>query len=253
MESANRFPKVVAFDVDGTLVEVGHDIPLKLGVLLQELVKVAQVAIISGRSLHEIDKVLATMSLDENFKGNLFALPACGASLHAYDEGWSEIYMHAMSEDEHQHIEGVLHEHALDSAHLSKEGLYMPRIINRGSAITLVAFDHELSPEEKRAWDPTREKREALKSIIEPLLPSHTVTIGGLGSLDITQKGVDKGYGVRELAKHLSIKEEEIIFVGDMLFPGGNDYPVTQTDARTISVTGPEDTIKFVEGLLGKF
>ena len=33
-----------------------------------------------------------------------------------------------------------------------------------------------------------------------------------------------------------------MIYVGDALFPGGNDYPVVRTGIATIAVTGPPQT-----------
>ncbi len=33
-----------------------------------------------------------------------------------------------------------------------------------------------------------------------------------------------------------------MIFIGDTLFPGGNDYPVLETGIETISIKDPEET-----------
>jgi phosphomannomutase len=42
-----------------------------------------------------------------------------------------------------------------------------------------------------------------------------------------------------------------MLFVGDRLDEGGNDYPVKATGVRTVAVTGWQDTAAFVEKFLG--
>jgi len=50
--------------------------------------------------------------------------------------------------------------------------------------------------------------------------------MGGATSIDVTKPGIDKAYGVRKLRDILGISLKEMIFIGDALFPGGNDYPL---------------------------
>ena len=63
-------------------------------------------------------------------------------------------------------------------------------------------------------------------------------------------KGIDKGYGVEEMRKHLDIEIAKMIFTGDALYEGGNDEPVKRTGIDTIAVEGPEDTKKLIRGWL---
>ena len=49
--------------------------------------------------------------------------------------------------------------------------------------------------------------------------------MGGATSIDVTKPGIDKAYGIRKLRDVLGISLKEMIFVGDALFAGGNDYP----------------------------
>jgi hypothetical protein len=41
-----------------------------------------------------------------------------------------------------------------------------------------------------------------------------------------------------------------MIYVGDALFPGGNDYPAIEAGVVSIQVQGPGETRKVVETLL---
>jgi len=69
----------------------------------------------------------------------------------------------------------------------------------------------------------------------------------GVTSIDITRKGIDKGYGIVQIEKHLHVKVSEMVFVGDALYEGGNDHPVIRTGIDTLAVTGPEDTKKLLK------
>ena len=44
---------------------------------------------------------------------------------------------------------------------------------------------------------------------------------------------------------------EDILFIGDALFAGGNDYPVKALGIDCISVNGPEETMEIIQTLLG--
>ena len=66
--------------------------------------------------------------------------------------------------------------------------------------------------------------------------------IGGTTSVDITKKGFDKEWGIRKFAEHRGIDHSEIIFFGDKLHPGGNDFAASKV-VDCIAVTNPEDTL----------
>ncbi|HAD96458.1 MAG TPA: HAD family hydrolase, partial [Cryomorphaceae bacterium] len=50
-----------------------------------------------------------------------------------------------------------------------------------------------------------------------------------------------------KLKEILEIELSEMIFIGDALFPGGNDYPVKQTKVVSISVRDPQETKRIIE------
>ena len=62
--------------------------------------------------------------------------------------------------------------------------------------------------------------------------------------------GIDKGYGIRKLRDILGIGIEEMIFVGDAVFPGGNDYPAKQAGALSIEVKDPHETKRVIEAII---
>jgi phosphomannomutase len=50
------------------------------------------------------------------------------------------------------------------------------------------------------------------------------MSIGGLTSVDVTETGTDKGTRLAKLVSALVLTTDATMFVGDALFPGGNDY-----------------------------
>jgi phosphomannomutase len=48
----------------------------------------------------------------------------------------------------------------------------------------------------------------------------------------------------------LGVPIKEMIFVGDALFPGGNDEPARKTGATCIKVRDPEETGRVIEAVI---
>ncbi|MCH8889020.1 HAD hydrolase family protein, partial [Patescibacteria group bacterium] len=74
--------------------------------------------------------------------------------------------------------------------------------------------------------------------------------IGGTTSIDVTKKGIDKAYGIQKIEKSLNIRRDNMLFIGDAVFPGGNDYSVKEAGVKTIQVSGPEETKEIIRELL---
>ena len=94
-----------------------------------------------------------------------------------------------------------------------------------------------------------REARQ-LKANLDPQLPDCAINIGGSTSIDITRKGVDKGYAVRQLAKATGLGLADMLFLGDAIFPGGNDEPVRLAGVDSVRVRDVEETKRIVEALI---
>src|ERR1700675_2151281 len=62
--------------------------------------------------------------------------------------------------------------------------------------------------------------------------------------------GIDKAYGIRKLRDLLGISLQEMIFVGDALFVGGNDYPAKEAGVVSIPVRGPSETKPVTEAII---
>jgi hydroxymethylpyrimidine pyrophosphatase-like HAD family hydrolase len=73
--------------------------------------------------------------------------------------------------------------------------------------------------------------------------------MGGTTSLDVTKPGIDKAYGIRKLRDILKISLAEMIFIGDALFAGGNDYPAEEAGVVCIPVRGPDETKLVIQAI----
>ena len=93
-------------------------------------------------------------------------------------------------------------------------------------------------------------KRKKIKAVLDTLIPEFSVRLGGATSIDVTKPGIDKAYGIGKLRDILGIQLKEMIYVGDALFPGGNDYPAKQAGVISIPVRDPNETKRVIETII---
>jgi hypothetical protein len=86
--------------------------------------------------------------------------------------------------------------------------------------------------------------------VLSPMIPEFTIRLGGATSIDVTRPGIDKAYGIKKLSEIQKIEIEQMLFIGDALFPGGNDYPAKELGVTTIQVRDPEETKRVIETFL---
>jgi phosphomannomutase len=89
-----------------------------------------------------------------------------------------------------------------------------------------------------------------VKTILDKSLKEFSITMGGSTSIDITKPGIDKAYGIGKLNEVLGIKIADMLFIGDALFKGGNDYPARKTGVDCIQVRDPEETKRVIETII---
>ena len=139
---------------------------------------------------------------------------------------------------------------AIDQSGVKPAKVWGEQIEDRGSQITFSALGQEAPLQEKVKWDPDFTKRKKMKTILDGLIPEFSVRLGGSTSIDVTKPGIDKAYGIKKLRDVLAISIEEMIFIGDALFPGGNDYPAEQAGALSIRVRDPHETKRVIEAIV---
>jgi phosphomannomutase len=241
--------KLIVFDLDGTLAESKSAIDAEMATLLVSLLVPMKVAIISGAAFAQFEKqVLAHLPQDEHL-AKLSILPTCGTRFFQYDGSWRKLYSEDLSDAQKQKIIHALNEAVAASGYAAKK-TWGDVIEDRESQITYSALGQQAPLDEKKKWDPDFAKRKKIKAALDVALPEFSVRLGGETSIDVTLPGIDKAYGIRKLRDILAIPIQEMIYVGDALFPGGNDYPARETGARCIQVRDPDETKRVIETVL---
>lgn len=238
--------KLVVFDLDGTLAESKASVDAEMAVLLGDLLRIVRVAIISGGNWPQFQKqVISHLPPNANLKA-LSLLPTCGTKFYRYAGDWQLVYSEGFTGPERDKIIGAL-KSVVESSHVATPGTWGELIEDRGSQITFSALGQEAPLDEKKKWDPNFAKRKRMQALLTQLIPEFSVRLGGATSIDVTQPGIDKAYGIRKLRDLLGISTAEMIFIGDALFPGGNDYPAQQAGVASIRVRDSDETKRLIE------
>ena len=242
--------QLIVFDLDGTLAESKSSIDAEMSKLLHNLLSVIKVAIISGGDWPQFEKqVLSNLPHDECLE-NLSLLPTCGTKFYKYDKGdWEKIYSEDFTVKEKKKITGSLAK-AIDETGFKEKRVWGEIIEDRGSQITYSSLGQQAPLEEKIKWDPDFAKRRKIKTFLDRLIPEFSVRLGGTTSVDITKPGIDKAYGIKKLMDILGIAIQDMIFVGDALFPGGNDYPAEEAGVLSIKVRDPNESKRVIEAIV---
>jgi phosphomannomutase len=241
--------KLVIFDLDGTLAESKSAIDAEMAQLLDHLLGLVKVAVISGGDWQQFeDQVLAHLGRDERLK-SLSLLPTCGTRFYRYGNHWELLYAEDFTTAERAKILDAL-QRTIDRAGGTPHRVWGDVIQDRGSQITFSALGQLAPLEEKQKWDPDFAKRKQMTAALEKLIPEFSVHLGGATSIDVTQHGIDKGYGIRKLRDVLRIEIHEMIYIGDALFPGGNDFPAKEAGALSIQVKDPHETKRVIEAII---
>jgi hypothetical protein len=241
--------KLIVFDLDGTLAASKSPLDAEMASLLHDLLGVVKVAVISGGAWLQFEKqVLSKLPQDESL-ARLSILPTCGTEFFQYTGKWKKLYSEDITADGKQKIVSSLKK-AIGTAGFHVEKTWGDAIEDRGSQITYSALGQQAPLEEKEKWDADFAKRKKIKAILDTLIPEFSVRIGGATSIDITKPGIDKAYGIKKLQETLGISVKEMIYIGDALFVGGNDYPAEQAGVISIPVRGPNETKRVIEAII---
>lgn len=260
MYHKRRMKKLIAFDLDGTLAPSKSPLPDLMGVLLNDLLGKFHVCIISGGKYELFQhQVLTHLQAEPARLKKLHLMPTSGTRYYSYDQlknDWKLEYAENLPADKKAEIIEALND-SLDEAGYREKKTYGDIIEDRDSQITLSVLGQEIvaalgmeGVKLKEAWDPDGSKKIKLRNLIAPRIPEFEVRAAGATSIDVTRPGIDKAYGIRKLMQRTGVKKDEILFMGDRLIEGGNDYPVKAMGIDCIEVSNWEDTAIALEAIL---
>lgn len=246
-----QFPyKMVAFDLDGTLTKSKEPITKETASLLHDLSLLTKVVVISGGSFLNFQEQLLH-SLEPS--PNIILLPTEGSERFEYDSNvkeWKMTDKEIFSGKIKKEVTRVLKEIIASGKYDIPSNPKGEYIEDRDTEITFSALGQKAPLEKKEKWDPDHKKRFKIKEAIEAKIDNIMVAVAGTTSLDILPKGFNKAKGLRILLEKLGIGLDEIVFVGDAIVPGGNDYSVFEAGIKSIKVNGPKDTENIIKEML---
>jgi phosphomannomutase len=247
----NETLRLVAFDLDDTLTVSKSKIDQHMADLLVDLLARLDVCIITGGKFGQIRaQVLQYLHAPAGRLGHLHIMPTAGTRYYVWRNGaWHRRYAEDLTEDEKRRIVNVLAAAAKDLGFWERSP-WGDIIEDRGSQITYSALGQRAPADAKHEWDPDGSKKRKLRDYTAERLPDLEVRVGGTTSIDVTRNGIDKAFGIKRLMEQLSISPDELLFIGDRLEEGGNDYPVRALGVRWVEVTQWQDTARYVQDLL---
>jgi len=241
---------LIAFDLDGTLAESKQPLGEPMGDALARLLQVAHVAVISGGDWPQFDKQVASRLPERADRSRLWLMPTTGTKLYTHREGqWAPVYAELFEEAQKQAILAAF-DASLEATGFVPEEVWGERIEDRGSQITFSALGQQAPIHAKEIWDPDFAKRKVIQADLRQRLPGLSINMGGATSIDITREGVDKAYGLKKLRDASGIALETMMFIGDAIFPGGNDYPAKELGLDTVRVRDPQETLAVIDAIV---
>lgn len=253
--------KVIAFDLDGTLAPSKSPLPDRMGLALSNLLDNYHVCVISGGKFEQFEKqLLGNLKVEPDKLEKLHMMPTCGTRYYHYDlvgGRWELVYAEDFTKEQKDKIAKALDE-AAEHFGYKESKVYGEVIEDRGSQISWSALGQDivdvLGPEEgvrlKEEWDPDNKKKMDMVAYVSVLIPEFEVRAGGTTTIDVTKKGIDKAYGMKKLTEILEISQDEILFIGDKLLEGGNDYPVKAMGIDCMEISDWQQTALVVEAIV---
>jgi len=256
--SKDKNKKLIVFDLDGTLAESKSAIDREMGRLLRQLLQKKMVAVISGGKLAQFQKqIIARLNASPTLLKNLFLFPTISMAFYRYrGKKLVKVYAHEFTKSEKEKIFRAFDAAFKKTKYVHPKKVYGTIIEDRGTQITFSALGQNIvdvlgmkGVHLKEKWAKT-DPRPQIMEAMKPYLKGFEVASGGLTSIDVTRKGIDKAYGVRQIKQHLRVPIRDMLFVGDRIFPGGNDYPALKTSVEYVQVAGPIETKKLIRFLI---
>ncbi len=250
---------LIVFDLDGTLIETKSPMDEEMSRLFSELLKVKKVAVIGGGK-YEVFKslFLEKLKCPKSLLKNLFIFPTTSTSFYKYNRGWKNVYSLRLSAKQVKKIKDTFERVFREIGYKHPKKTYGEIIEDRGTQVSFSVFGQDLvtvlgkkGVQMKKRWKkkhtPTKMK---IAKLMAKYLPEFEVRAAGYTTVDVTKKGIDKAYGLKKIKKYLKVPFSKMLFIGDAIYPGGNDYAVLRTGVDYMAVSGPQETKKIIRELI---
>jgi phosphomannomutase len=253
--------QLIVFDLDGTLAPSKSSADRKMIGLILKLLEVKKMAVIGGGKYSQFKQQLLDQLPRRDVRlHNLFLFPTTSNAFYRYHASWKNVYSLTLSSMEKTSIRKAMKEVLKEIDYVPPKKIYGVVLEDRTTQMSFSPLGQDVVTvlgkkgiRMKEEWKKKNDKiRFKIAKLLGERLPKLEVRVGGLTTIDITRKGIDKAYGVRQIEKHLNIPIRDMVFIGDALYPGGNDAAARKTGIDCISVRGPEDTKRIIQRIIAK-
>lgn len=252
---------LIVFDLDGTLTETKSNLRPDMAKALAALLQEKKVAVIGGGSYRQFrTQFISNLDCPSRLLERLFIFPTTATAFYRYHNGWKNVYAHFLSTAQKRTIRKAVRDVLNEIHYLPPKKIYGKTLEDRQSQMSYSFLGQDvvarLGPKGVRLKERWTKENTPLKLKIarrlQKRLPGLEVHAAGFTTIDITQRGIDKAYGVRQIEKTLNIPIKDMVFIGDALSPGGNDAAAKKTGVQTIPTSGPKETIRIIKKILSR-
>ena len=234
--------KVIAMDLDGTLTQHRQPLPKKNIDALKELSKKYKLIMVGAGQVERIFNQMEKFPID--IIGNY------GMQYGVYNKKTGAIdlvFNKAVKVDKKQSEERVNYlrnkygytEFKGDSVEFHPSG-----------CITFPILGTKADKGDKIAFDPDRKKRRKIYLEVCEIFSDYEVFVGGSSSFDMSPKGVNKYFALKDFAETNGYSQDEILFIGDDYGFGGNDEPVYLSNIPFLEIDNFETFSDKIKDLL---
>jgi hydroxymethylpyrimidine pyrophosphatase-like HAD family hydrolase len=168
--------------------------------LLNQLAKKYKVNVISGTGM---DYLMPNVIDQLEKNKNITLSPTCGTRLVALKNGeYTLLYEELLTDVEIKDILAAF-DYALDKVGHHPAQVWGEMVENRGTQVTFSAQGQQAPSDVKLAYDPDLKKRTQIAAYLKEKISDklYDIKIAGTTSVDVTRKGINKGYGMHKLAE----------------------------------------------------
>ncbi len=234
--------KHICFDLDKTLTASRSPMEPAHQETFDRLCAQKDVVVVTGGTLAQIRE-----QITPRFDGRYIALAQSGNQ--AVDANGEELWYEPLTDEQIRVIDAsieTLKKHF--DLRVRDEG---DLVENRGALISYSVIGFHEAIDKKYAFDPGDARRSAaLAALPEEVRKLRDAGIevvpAGTTTYSFYAYGKHKGHNVARLIEKKGWKEEECLYIGDALFPGGNDETVIGV-IPTYAVQNPEETFRYIE------
>jgi HAD superfamily hydrolase (TIGR01484 family) len=243
--------KAIVCDLDGTLAPSKSSLKPDMAEVLVKILAKYKMAVVTGGSYEQFNKQFISNLPNTELLSNLYLFPTNGSACYVYDTSnyFKKLYSEELTKDEKEEIFSALNK-TIQESNFDLSNPFGEIIEDRGSQISFSGRGQLAPLEIKEKWDPDQSKRKILVNILKKYIPNFEIRIGGATTIDITRSGINKAYAINKILEIMNLNKDELMFIGDALYDGGNDSVVIETGVQCKSVKDPEDTKNILLELL---